>query len=71
MSNIDKFLSILKNMTIQVLYNLPEDTILHVTATMANIRNREMSGMARDVSGVRLARRNKYTVRPSRTEIDI
>jgi len=38
---------------------------------MANIRNREISGMARDVSGVRLARRNKYTVRPRRTEIDI
>ena len=55
---MDEFLSILYGHTSE-LHNLPEDTILHVTATMANIRNREMSGMARDVSGVRLASRNK------------
>ena len=57
---MDEFLSILCEYGhTNGLHNLPEDTILHVTATMANIRNREMSGMARDVSGVRLASRNK------------
>ena len=39
--------------------HLPLDTIEQVTATIANIKKREINGIARDVSGVRLARRNK------------
>ena len=51
--------------------NLPDDTIEHVTATIANIKKREIKGIASEVSGVRLASKKRYTVKPSSTEIDI
>ena len=40
-------------------FKLPDETIEQVTATIANIKNLEIRGIARDVSGVRLASKNK------------
>jgi len=39
--------------------NEPEDTMEHVTATIANIKNREINGIANEVSGVLFASKNK------------